>query len=225
MGISYVVILLICIPGGLIFAYIAYKTVKEAGNSLGSGETKIKIAGPVEISTGSAAVALFIFAVLFGAGVPLYVAYEDFNTNDAPISLEGRFNPPQGQVFIASLDYGSHQVLEFPVFRSQTPQHFQLTPDPQYNKVELDATYVPLNHEFSIMLLPNNPGNPGPLAATVNGNSANLPADIVLTKAVIKGVETQRDLVVKRAKVPITKSDLQFPDPTNVETSSGVTQQ
>lgn len=221
MGISYIVILLVCIPGGLIFAYIAYLTVKEAGNALGSGETKIKIAGPVEISTGSAAVALFIFAVLFGAGVPLYVAYEEFNTNDAPISLGGKFNPPQAQVFIASLDYGPHQVLEFPVFRSQTQQHFQLTPDPQYNKIELDATYVPLNHQFSIALSPNNSGSPGPLIATVNGNYANLPNDIVLTKAVIKGVETQRNVAVPPAKVPVTAFDLRYPNPSNVQKAPG----
>jgi hypothetical protein len=202
-------VLLICVVGGLIFAAIAFKTAKEASTALAAGgdPTKIQISPNLTVSTGNAVVALFILSVIFGTGVPLYLLALNNSRDDAPVMLETHLQPPIGQLTIASRDYGAREVPQFPIYRSSQPQHFKLTPSPEYQSVDLEAYYEWANKTFVITL-----DDQTSVTVPVVGNYANLSRVITLTPALIKGKQVQQNVPLSGSST-VTATDLMHPDP------------
>jgi len=197
-------ILVICILGGLAFAVIAFLTARYAATALAvkGDATKIQINQYVTISTGNAAVALFILAVIMAVGVPATVAILNHQREDSTVTLEMTKLQPDPAladegtatitpVTILSRDFGRPvDVAKMPLCRASTSQNFKISPSPKYNSVDVAARYDWLNKKFVVTVGDQD------FDAFVEGEEARFAQPITFKKALISGAQSQSNVKV-----------------------------
>jgi hypothetical protein len=188
----------------LVFAFIAFLTARYAATALAvkGDPTKIQINQYVTISTGNAAVALFILALIMAVGVPATLAILNHQRDDSTVTLEMTSLQPDPPiagdgastitpVTILSRDFGRPvDVAKMPLCRASTWQNFKISPSPQYNSVDVAAHYDWLNKKFVVTI-----GNQD-FDAFVDGQEARFAQPVKFKKALIHGQQSENDVGV-----------------------------
>lgn len=201
-------VLVICLCFGLGFAYIALLTVRAAEKALtlANQSTTFEV-GNIKVTTGSALVALYIIAAVFGLGIPVYWIYLDSHRDD-PVFVETRLDPSPASLTIISKDYGDTAISRFPIYRSRTRQHLVISIK-KFNPVNVVGYYNWSENGLDVSI------GERQYRLHVDGSTATLDEPIKLQLAQIPAQTVAKNVKLTRS-VGVTPEERKAADPPGV---------